>query len=211
MSAYIISYQQIPFVLLLLVVAIVYLVYEWVRQLYFHMVTLLLLLILLIIWCSFYKLLNHNDDLDCSYLFFLSEFFLLGSLLFQNDKLHHFTTNINVTKLADNQKILRIWWRWHTINVKNIKLFLAALKCTNSATCADRLFVHFSAARKSFMFFTLIVCHLHHILKIFWLSIQSLKSKQVRTCECVHVQKGLWLNISYQFILPTTTSYKNSL
>ena len=44
---------------------------------------------------SFFKLLNQNDDLNCSYLYSLSEiYFLLGPILFQNDKLNRFTTNI---------------------------------------------------------------------------------------------------------------------
>ena len=44
---------------------------------------------------SFFKLLNHNDDLNCSYFFSLPEiYFLLGPILFQNDKLNRFTTNI---------------------------------------------------------------------------------------------------------------------
>ena len=44
---------------------------------------------------SFFKLLNHNDDLNCSYLFSRPEiYFLIVPLLFQNDKLHHFMTNI---------------------------------------------------------------------------------------------------------------------
>ena len=50
-----------------------------------------------------------------------------------------------------------------------LQIFEFSLKIIFSVSLSAHvaLFVHFSAARKSFMFFTLIVCHLHHILKIF--------------------------------------------